>query len=139
MLNPFVEEIKQELAKIGINNAILIDESYYPQSFGNAEAIFEVGGLILRFTRDKGQNFVDLASSHSPTHYYLFTDVSVAMGWEILNDVINMDEPISLNKALTYFKNNFNDLYRAFSDKEIMQTNAKIKDVENKFTKAMFG
>lgn len=139
MKNPLVETVEHELNQLGISHAKLIHESYDPQSFGNAEAVFELGHVRLRFIRDRGQDFVDFGSSSTPGHYYLFDDVSVMMGWESLNDIINVDEPIGLSKALSFIQNDFDRLNKAFSANEIMSTDAKLKSAERQRTKAMFG
>ena len=139
MKNPLVETIEHELNQLGMTDAKLIHESYDPQSFGNAEAIFELGHVRLRFIRDRGQDFVDLGSSSTPGHYYLFDDVSVVMGWENLNNIINVDKPIGLSKALSFIQNDFDRLNKAFSPNEIRFTNAKLKSAEHQRTKAMFG
>jgi hypothetical protein len=138
MKNPLVEAVELVLGQLGISHAKLIHESYDQQNFGNAEAVFEIGHLRLRFIRDRGQDFVDLGSSTSPGHYYLFDDVSVMMRWESLNDIVGVDEPISLNKALGYIQNDLDKLDKAFSAEEIISTNAKLKSAERQRTKAMF-
>lgn len=139
MNNPLVEAIESELNNLGINNAKIIYDSYDPDSFGNAEAIYELDNIRFYFVRDRGQDILSLSSKISPDNYYLFSDVSAMMGWESLDEIINVIEPISLNKALGYIKADLSQLNHLFSNNEIMTTNSKLKLAEQKRTKAMFG
>lgn len=128
--NPLVETTEHEMEHFGIGQTKLIHESYDPKNFGNAEAVFEIGNLRLRFIRDRGQDFVDLGSSIRPGQYYLFDDVSLMMGWENLKEIVGADKPISLTKALRYIQNDLSKLDKAFSAEEIMSTNAKLRSAE---------
>ncbi len=149
MENPLVETAKIELNKIGIYDVMLVKESYSSENFGNAEAVFQFRNIIFLFLRDRDQDFLDLGSVHNPNHYYLFDDVSVIMGWQNLDDIIKHNKeidfdkppstPISLSKVLEYIKNDIDKLNRAFSDDEITVTNEKLKVVERKRAKAVFG
>lgn len=82
---------------------------------------------------------MNLSSQTSPENYYPFCDISLMMGWESLDEIINVVEPISLNKALGYIQNNLRQLDKAFSSNEIMSTRVNIKAAEKRRTKAMFG
>ena len=64
--------------------------SFSPEqaSFGNSEAVFRIGSVLLRLIRDRGQEFLDLASSVEPTVFHQFDDVEIAMGWKSINDVL---------------------------------------------------
>lgn len=138
MKNPLVETVEHEMNQLGMTNAKLVRESYNAQSFGNAEAVYELRHLRFYFVRDRGQDILSLSSQTSPENYHPFCDVSLMMGWESLNEIINVVEPISLNKALGYIKNGLDQLDKAFSANEIMSTSFKIKAAERQRTKAMF-
>ncbi|MCI0557994.1 MAG: hypothetical protein MN733_05825 [Nitrososphaera sp.] len=143
MRNPLVEVVERELSKLGMSNAKLVHESYSPQNFGNAEAIYELGKLQLRFLRDRGDDTVSIGSSSSPQHFYNIEDVAVWMGWIALADLLKYDTPInfdepppgpifSLPKALSLIARDLKQLDRAFSSGEIMSTHAKLKETERK-------
>jgi len=113
MRNPLVELVERELNRLGISNAKLDYESYNPQNFGNAEAIYKLGNLQLRFLRDRGDDTVSIGSSSSPQHLYNLEDVAVWMGWISLAELLKYDTPInfdepppgpifSLTKALSF-------------------------------------
>lgn len=130
MKNPLIKIIEHEFKHFGIYNFRLIRESYNPNCFGNAEVLYELENLRLYFLRDKSQDLLSIAGLKSPEDYYLFCDISLAMGWQTLDEVTNVTEPISLNKALNYIKNNFDLLKDAFSDSKISKTLVKIKNAE---------
>jgi len=141
MTNPLVETVEYELKQLGMSNAKLLRESYNAQSFGNAEAVYKLGNLQLRFIRDRGQDTVDIGSSIIPEHFYTFDDVALWMEWLSFDELLRFDKPInfdepppgpifSLSEALGYIKRDLAKLDRAFSADEIMSTNAKLKDIE---------
>lgn len=141
MRNPLVEVVERELNQLGMRNAKLVHESYSPQNFGNAEAIYKVGNVQLRFLRDRGDDTVSVGSSSSPRHFYNFEDVAVWMGWISLDDLLKYDAPInfdepppgpifSLPKALGLIAKDLQQLDKAFSSSEFMSTHAKLRDTE---------
>ena len=148
MTNPLVETVEAELARRGITGTTLIRESYDPQNFGNAEAIYEMGGLYLRFVRDRGYDGVDIAIPGS-TEFFLFEDVSLAMGWQKLNEIVDLDGeidfdapprgPVALSTVLGFIRDRMGDLQKAFSTENIASTLGKLKDAQAVRTKAMFG
>ena len=143
MRNPLVEVVERELNQLGMSNAKLVHESYNPQNFGNAEAIYKLGNLQLRFLRDRGDDTVSIGSSSSPQHFYNLDDVAVWMGWISLDDLLKYDTPInfdepppgpifSLPKALNLIARDLKQLDKAFSSGELMSTHRKLKDMERK-------
>ncbi|HUG67730.1 MAG TPA: hypothetical protein VMM76_08255 [Pirellulaceae bacterium] len=148
MTNPLVETVQEELGRVGIRGAILIEERYDPESFGNAEAVYEIGGLRFRFVRDRGQDGVDIIVPGS-SDSFVFEDLSVAMGWQELNDIVNTDAeidfgkppsgPIPLRVVLEYMRHGMSDLQAAFSSPNTSSTLKKLRDAQAKRTKTMFG
>ena len=49
-------------------------------SFGNAIAVLAAAPILFRFTRDRGEVFVDIAPGTAPDDYCRFEDVEVLMG-----------------------------------------------------------
>lgn len=143
MRNPLIEVVERELNQLGMNNARLVHESYNPQNFGNAEAIYKLGNLQLRFLRDRGDDTVSIGSSCSPHHFYNLDDVAVWMGWISLDDLLKYDTPINfdepppgpvfnLAKALSLIAMNLKQLDKSFAFGELVSTHAKLKDIESK-------
>lgn len=145
MHNPLVAVAQSELNKVGIRNAKLIRESYAPQDFGNAEAIYELGNLRLRLLRDRGDDTVQIGSSTSAENFYILDDVAIWMGWLSLDELLkydvplNFDEPppgpmLSLSKALSHIKTDFSKLNKAFAADALMSTNAELKQIARQRT-----
>lgn len=141
MRNPLVEVVERELNQFGVSNANLVHESYNHQNFGNAEAVYEIGYVKLRFVRDRGDDMISLGSSISSQLFYI-DDVAVWMGWLSLDDLlrfyrapIDFAKPprgplFSLTKALGLIARDLKQLDKAFSSGELMSTHAKLKDME---------
>jgi len=141
MDNPLVRTVESELHKLGMGNAKLVRESYNPKNFGNAEAVYMLGNLQLRFVRDRGDDTIEIGSSIDPRQFYILDDIAVWMGWLSLGELlrydtsINFDEPppgpiLNLDKALSHIVRDFAKLDSAFAANEIVSTNAKLKDIE---------
>lgn len=139
MKNPLVNKVDNKMQQLGIVNTKLIRESYNLQSFGDAEAVYELDNVIFYFVRDRGQDSLGLSSRTSPDNFYPFCDISLMMGWESVEQIVNVVEPISLHKALGYIKDDWSRLNNMFSSGEIMSTNSKIRQAEKQRISAMFG
>lgn len=141
MQNPLVEVVERELNQLGMSNARLVHESYNPQNFGNAEAVYKLGNLQLRFLRDRSDDTVSIGSSINPEHFYNLDDVALWLGWISLDDLLKYDAPInfaepppgpifSISKVLRLIARDLQRLDKAFSPSERMSTHAKLKDTE---------
>jgi hypothetical protein len=75
----FADNITSRLADVGLAGATLVSSSPSAQSFGDGEAVFRLDGLLLRFVRDRGQAFLDIASSAAPTEFHQYDDIEIAM------------------------------------------------------------
>lgn len=143
MDNPLVKDVVNELNKHGINSAKLIYESYSPQNFGNAEVIYRVGNLLLRFLRDRDDDTVSIGGKTSPKNFYGFDDVALWMGWITLNDLlkydqaINFDDPppgpiFSISEAVQLIAKDIKKLDMSFAQDKLILTNAQLLDTERK-------
>ena len=150
MDNPLVKAVELELHKLGVINAKLIRDSYDPDNFGNAEAVYKLGNLQLRFVRDRSDDTIEFGGLVNPKQFYILDDMAVWMGWLSLGDLLKYDAPINfyepppgpilnLAKALSLVARDFAKLENAFSANEIMSTNARLKEVERQRMKAVAG
>ena len=75
--------------------------SYEERSqFGDGEVVLCVNGILLKIVRDRGQEFLDVASICCPEKFYQFDDVEIAMGWRAIEDVLAKTEPEPLEQVL---------------------------------------
>jgi len=87
-------------------------------AFGDGYAVFRVGSLLLKITRDKGQAFLDLGSVHSPNQFYQFDDVEIAMGWRSIQSVLSKLEPEALETVLARTREHLGELETLMSKSE---------------------
>jgi hypothetical protein len=79
----FTDSVKAQLLDAGLTDATLVISSAPEgQPFGDADAVFRVDRLLLRFVRDRGQAFLDIASNAAPTQFHQYDDFEIAMGLE---------------------------------------------------------
>ena len=83
--------------------------------FGDAQVTFKCGPLLLRAVRDRGQVFLDMASSAAPTQFHQLDDVEVAMGWKTVDEILAKKEPEDLTVLLRRLASNLSMLCDAFS------------------------
>src|SRR5262245_65487390 len=84
----FVDIVQSRLSGAGLGDAELVSATLESAAFGDTTAVFRIRPLLLRFTRDRGQEFVDLASQSEPGTFHHFDDVDIAMGWRSVEEVL---------------------------------------------------
>jgi hypothetical protein len=127
-MNPqFVEEMQDALSKAGLSDAELVSTSPQTAAFGDTAAVFRVGQLLLRFTRERGQAFIDLASQAAPTTFHQFDDVDVAMGWRSTEEVLAKREPEPVHSVLGRVSGNLGVLCDAFSGDQERLMRARVQ------------
>ncbi|MCI0664554.1 MAG: hypothetical protein L0220_26130 [Acidobacteria bacterium] len=123
LLTIAIETIKA----IGIEGAELVSETFDPKNFGNGEVVFRLGPLLLRFIRDRGQDFLDVASTIAPDRFHQFDDVEIAMGWKSVEEVLAKSEPEPLADVLVRMRNHLSELQAAMSGNQELFTRARIE------------
>jgi hypothetical protein len=112
---PYLPSLIARFRSAGIEHPKLLKADYDPASFGNGQASFEIGSLILRYVRDRGQEFIDLGSIQNPAKLFCFYDVEIAFGWRTIEQVIAISEPEPIETVLASFGRHREELERAFS------------------------
>lgn len=123
---PFVKSVQDALDAAGLK-AVEFSRAPESEHFGDTEAVFRVGSLLLRFVRDRLQAFVDLGSTTSPTTFHQFDDVEIAMGWKTIDQVLAKREPEELSSILQRVHANFAALENAFSADQERLTRARVE------------
>ena len=121
----FAELKRSQLAAAAIDGAELVASDYSEASFGDASTLFRVGRVLLRFVSDRGQEFLDVASSTAPTHFHRFVAIEVGMGWKTIEQVLAMRKPESLDEILTRVVKHIEQLDDAFSEERGPLTRAR--------------
>jgi hypothetical protein len=116
MADSLVQEAIEELRRCGINDPELLRHRYDRENFGDSEAVFKIGRLIVRFVRDRGQRFIYLASSSKPDVFYQFDDAHIAMGWKSVEEVVAKQEPEPLHAVVERLADNLASLEDILSE-----------------------
>jgi hypothetical protein len=134
----YAEYVLSQLEAAGIGPVAFIFEMPPDQRrFGNALAVFGVGSMILRITRDRGQEFLDIAASTKPTRYFGFTDIEIAMGWTTIQEVRAKGEHPALSEPLDRLRAHFDGLNAAFSSEQESRTAEKIEQAQRESNEAI--
>lgn len=80
------------------------------------------GELLLRFVRDRGEDFVDVAARRHPQDSYQIDDVDVAFGWKTIDDVLAKRAPEPLRDILMRLHNHAHELTEAFNETRFADT-----------------
>mgnify|MGYP005839875137 CR=1 FL=1 len=130
MAYPLTEHAADLLKAAGFQELELIEEYYDARSFGNQIAVFRIGGLVLRFIRDRGHDSVDLGSAAFPDRLHFLGDVRVAFGQTSMEDYVSSDiEVRSLEEQLKLIFEDFERLEQAFSPERAPKTLALVEEV----------
>jgi hypothetical protein len=128
MVTPvFIRRLQDAFAAAGLNDTEEISRANESEHFGDTEAIFRVGSLLLRFVRDRLETLVDLGSVASPTIFHQFDDVEIAMGWKTIDQVLAKREPEELISVLKTVRANLATLESAFSGDQERMTRARVE------------
>jgi len=119
----------RQLAEAGIQSAQLLSTRYTREAFGDGEVVFQVGSLLLRISRERGQYLLDLATANAADHFYPFEDVEAALGWRPLAEVVSGTELDQIRDVLRRFRLRRDEIERALSGPHEADTRANIKDV----------
>jgi hypothetical protein len=138
-VNPLVRDAIERMKDAGIDDAETLRERYAPQQFGNAEAVFRVGKLILRFVRDRGQDFLDLGWASAQGKFHQFDDVDVATGWRSLQKVVSKREPEGLASVVERFARHRSQLEEALAGERERLTRSRIESAAKARGEALFG
>lgn len=150
MKNPLVALVEKELSRLGGSEIKLVGDSYSPDSFGDAEAVYELRNVRLRIIRNRSEDTVSVGSSRRPGQLFSLEDVAVWMGWISLDDILKQDGPIDFSRpppgpifalpaALELIVKDMKKLDKAFSLGELFSTYSKLQSIEGKRVAATFG
>lgn len=139
MSNPFVETIESEFRRRGIV-AGLIYENFDERAFGNAEAIYVIGNLLLRFLRDRSDELISVGGSASRQRFHDFDDVAVWMGWCTPEELSTYDSTpdfsqpppgpfFTLSKGIELIWLDMNRLQEAFSPELKQSTDRQLDEI----------
>lgn len=103
----FATSLGDRLRAAGLKNPERLSAMVDTEHFGNAEATFRVGSLILRIVRDRDEEFLSVAFGARPDQFYLIDDIELAMGWKTLEDVTTIREAEQLDPILSRIAERF--------------------------------
>lgn len=125
----FSDTAAAALRSAGFSNVSLLRTSPESAAFGDSEVVFNIDGFVLRFTRDRGEEFVDLASARTPADFHQVYDVEQALGWMPVDASPARLGPAPLTEVLSRLREHFNELKEAFSADRDSKTQARIRQV----------
>ena len=114
------------LRSAGLNNPEILSATYNPAYFGNAEAIFRVGLMLLHIVRDRGQELLNVAFDTQPDQFYPIEDIEIAMGWKTLEEINARQEPEQLDLILSRLALRSDQLMDGLSGERERLTRARI-------------
>jgi hypothetical protein len=115
------------LRAAGLQSPELLSATYDAAHFGNAEATFRIGSMLVRIVRDRGQELLNVASSLAPAQFHPIEDVEIALGWKTIDDVLARQEPEQLDVAISRLAQRFDQLAEGLSGERERLTRARIE------------
>jgi hypothetical protein len=133
------KEFDEKLRVAGIRQAVLISDVDYGDIYRKGRAVFRVGNsMILRFERDRGQDFLSLAIASSPNEFYQFGEVEIAMGWRTVDDYVKpwdsppKSPPDDVDTILARLRAYTPELEDAFSGDRLRFTKVRLADAQER-------
>ncbi len=128
----YPDAVRAELRRAGLGEAELVSSEPEAEAFGDTSVVFQIGPLLLRFTRERGQQFIDIASQLSSTGFHQFDDVEIAMGWRSVDDVLAKRSPEPIEIVLRRVEANLSVLMEAFSKERERLTGSRVEEAARK-------
>lgn len=126
-MSSLVDIVHSRLSEAELGDAELVSATPTSAAFGDTAAVFRIGTLLLRFTFERGQEFVDLASQLQPETFHQLDDVDIATGWRSVDEVLAKREPEPISAVLQHVKANFAVLCDAFSGDRERLTRVRVE------------
>jgi hypothetical protein len=82
----------------------VIEDRYLPESFGNSDVTLQSPQLLVRFVRDRGQVWAEVAPVTEPTSWWPLGDVLKAIQGQL------PEAPFDLTSAVRLLRDNFREL-----------------------------
>jgi hypothetical protein len=127
--------LKQEMAEILPEfdrelNLHVIEDRYAPESFGNSYVTLHSQRLLVRFVRDRGQVWAEVAPLTAPTSWWPIGFVLEAIGGQL------PEIPFDLTSAARLLRDNFHELAEALGPR-LLETNREIERRSQERLKAL--
>lgn len=129
--NSLAASWSSELLNAGLSRAKLTGVQYDRVS-GYGEAVFRTGLILLKISRERGQDFLEVGSANKPGEFFRFDDVCVAFGWRSIEEIMVRQEPIPLHAELSELRQRLPSLENAFSEAYFRETRDKIEAAADK-------
>ena len=133
----FPGSILSSLEQAGMTGAELVSAEPESPAFGDTAATFRLGRLLLRFVRDRGEEFLDVGSADNPDAWFQYDDVEMAMGWRSVDDVLEKSAPEPIERVLDRVAGRFPQLQAAFSPDSASDTMALVRRAEARRSEAL--
>lgn len=126
----FAGSVQQRMRDAGLPAVELVTSQGGASHFGDALAVFRIGPLLLRATRERGLEFIDIGIADEPDRLYQLDDVEIAFGWAAMDDVLGKQHPEKLETVLGRLAARLPALQQALCGDQAPLTRARIKRAE---------
>ena len=132
MSEDFIGSVQRRMLEAGLPDAELVASQGDASHFGDALAIYRIGPLLLRVTRERSLEFIDIGAADEPDLLYQLDDIEVAFGWVSMDDVLLKQYPEDLEVVLARVSRRLSGLQRALSGDRASPTRARIAKAESR-------
>ena len=116
-MDPIAERARESLEAAGLDRFTFQNSSNFED-----HAVFVDDDVALRFVSDRGELFVDIASSRPPSRFFMLDDLDIAMGWRSLSDVVTKRRPEPLNLILARLAGSWPEIQELFAPQRLEST-----------------
>ena len=129
-MRSLAEAVLERLNTVGLSNGVIVSSVAGSDTSANATVVIRTGPLLLRIVRDRGQEFLELASVEAPTGFHQFDDVEISMGWTSIDEVLAKREPENLGDIFSRLAQRFPELGMALSGDRARLMRSRIEQAE---------
>ncbi len=107
------------LVENGLQSTLLYSDFALLETTDSGEAQFQCGILIIRFVRDRGQDFVEIARSTNGRDFERLTDISVALGWRTSEEIVDRKTPCPIQGEVARIAGQREEVEEAYSSSRV--------------------
>ncbi len=96
-----------------------------------------VENLLIRFIRDRGEDFLDVAGIHRPDEFFQSDVLEIAFGWRTIDDTLRKRTPGPVSDILGRLRDHMDELVTAFDRNHLAATLDKLSHAQSSKAEAL--
>lgn len=121
------ERVYRCLEEVGLPGASLVSTGAEAPGFGDSQVVFRLHPILIRVTRDRGQEFVDIGADSVTPEFQSFDDVEIGHRWRTVDEVLSRHEPEPIASTIRRISERFGIFASLYSAELVHETQERVR------------